>query len=324
MFTFAKVRACPCLDRAKFARGPPRDLVLANGLASFGSAVLLDPSPNLGSPRVGASGLLLRSPILDRRRLEFPALCSGTQVWTAAGVHEEDRGLVPDGPMGTLLVVLSTPSRQLFGGIGRRQEPVLVHALPPEPAVECEVRSASTPVGRSPRRNTRRCPWASPRARRPGWRRADRTAGRDRGTRTRCPGRHGSTSGSPGPRTPVPGSRPRPRPDRRPGRRRPGKTRKRRRRWSARAASFPCQAGRGRRPSPWARSRPWTPDGPRATSPSPAAWATCCAAESPARCSSCELSSGSRPSPRAEAAHARGGSRSARASHRSRGSASPR
>lgn len=49
---------------------------------------------------------------------------------------QRDRGLVADGPMRPILVVVSEPNLHLFGRVGKRQEPVLVQALGPEPSVE--------------------------------------------------------------------------------------------------------------------------------------------------------------------------------------------
>ena len=51
----------------------------------------------------------------------------------AAGVHERDRDLVADRAVRTFLIVVSAPTLQLFGCVGKRKEPVGVQAFRPHP-----------------------------------------------------------------------------------------------------------------------------------------------------------------------------------------------
>jgi hypothetical protein len=77
------------------------------------------PLPLVGPPE----GRVFRP--LSRRR----AGCAG-------GSHEGNRGLVADGPVRPILVVVFAPILQLFAGVGKRQEPMRVQALRPEAPVE--------------------------------------------------------------------------------------------------------------------------------------------------------------------------------------------
>jgi hypothetical protein len=76
-----------------------------------------------------ASVALVRSPTLDRRKVEFSGLMSRRRAGCAGGSHEGNRGLVADRPMRPNLVVVLAPILQLFAGVGKRQEPVSVQAL---------------------------------------------------------------------------------------------------------------------------------------------------------------------------------------------------
>jgi len=49
---------------------------------------------------------------------------------------QQDRGLVADGPVRPILVIISEPNLHLFGRIRKCQEPVRVQALAAEAAVE--------------------------------------------------------------------------------------------------------------------------------------------------------------------------------------------
>lgn len=48
-----------------------------------------------------------------------------------------DRDVVSDRAVGTILVVVSTPTFQLFTGVGKAHEPMGVQAFRAELAVEC-------------------------------------------------------------------------------------------------------------------------------------------------------------------------------------------
>lgn len=78
---------------------------------------------------------MIRDHFLDRRKLKFPAFFTAVG-WLAAGVLQRDRGLVADGPVRPILVVVSDPSLHLFGRIRKRQEPVHVQALTSEATIE--------------------------------------------------------------------------------------------------------------------------------------------------------------------------------------------
>lgn len=49
-----------------------------------------------------------------------------------------DRDVISDRPVGSVLVVVPTPSLQFFLCVRKAHEPVRVQAFPPELAVECE------------------------------------------------------------------------------------------------------------------------------------------------------------------------------------------
>ena len=78
------------------------------------------PHPELGAPEGKVSGLLSR----------WRAGC-------ATGILQRTRRLLADRPMRADVVVVVAPSLQLFAGVGKGQEPVRVHALGPNAAVEC-------------------------------------------------------------------------------------------------------------------------------------------------------------------------------------------
>lgn len=71
-----------------------------------------DPRPFSGPPELGVSG------VRSRRWAGW-----------SAGILRQDRGLVADGPVWPILVVVFDPSLQLFGRIRKGQEPVRVQAL---------------------------------------------------------------------------------------------------------------------------------------------------------------------------------------------------
>ena len=54
----------------------------------------------------------------------------------AGGSHEGSRGLVADGAMRPVFVVVAAPILQLFAGVGKGQEPMRVQTLRPEATVE--------------------------------------------------------------------------------------------------------------------------------------------------------------------------------------------
>lgn len=75
------------------------------------------------------------SPTLDRRK--FPAPLRW-RAGDAIGMVHGNRDVVSDRAVRSDLIVVSTPSIQLFAGIGKAHEPVRVQASRPELAVECE------------------------------------------------------------------------------------------------------------------------------------------------------------------------------------------
>ncbi len=75
-------------------------------------------------PNFGPSGRRVFDPFRSGR-----AGCAG-------GVVQRSRGFVPDRAVRSLLVVVSTPSLQLFAGVFGPQEPVSIEALCAELAVE--------------------------------------------------------------------------------------------------------------------------------------------------------------------------------------------
>jgi hypothetical protein len=85
-------------------------------------------------PESGAE--MIRSPLLDRRKVEFSGLMSRRRAGCAGGSYEGSRGLVADRPMRPDLVVVLAPILQLFAGVGKGQEPVSVQALGSQTAVE--------------------------------------------------------------------------------------------------------------------------------------------------------------------------------------------
>lgn len=78
-----------------------------------------DPRPFSGPREAGVSGLLHGG-----GPAKPPGFCS------------EIGGLVADGPVRPILVVVSDPSLHLFGRVRKRQEPVRVQAFASEAAVE--------------------------------------------------------------------------------------------------------------------------------------------------------------------------------------------
>ena len=74
---------------------------------------------------------------MDRRKVEFSGLWSRRRAGCAGGNHEGSRGLVADGAMRPVFVVVAAPILQLFVGVGKGQEPVRVQTLRPEATVEC-------------------------------------------------------------------------------------------------------------------------------------------------------------------------------------------
>jgi hypothetical protein len=79
---------------------------------------------------------VVRSPLLDRRDGRVFRPFSRRRAGCAGGSHEGNRGLVADGLVRPILVVVLAPILQLFAGVGKRQEPVRVKALRPEAPVE--------------------------------------------------------------------------------------------------------------------------------------------------------------------------------------------
>jgi hypothetical protein len=57
-------------------------------------------SPLLDRRKVEFSGLLVRSPLLDRRKVEFSGLCHAGGLDAPAGVMRETGGLLPMAPCG--------------------------------------------------------------------------------------------------------------------------------------------------------------------------------------------------------------------------------
>lgn len=56
-------------------------------------------------------------------------LSSQCRVGCVNGIHERDRGLVADGTVRPILIVVSAPILQLFAGVRKRQEPVGIQAI---------------------------------------------------------------------------------------------------------------------------------------------------------------------------------------------------
>ena len=74
-------------------------------------------------------------PLLDHRRLEFPASFR-RRAGIAVGVHQGSRRNVADRSVWPILIIVSAPILHLFSRVGKRQEPVRVQAFRPEPAIE--------------------------------------------------------------------------------------------------------------------------------------------------------------------------------------------
>lgn len=104
---------------------------------------------------------LIRDHFLDRRGWRFRP---SSRRWAGctAGVLQQDRGLVADGPARPILIIVSGPNLHPFGRIRKRQEPVRVQALTPEAAVECEEGSGIDPVDQLPLRNMKALPVGLP------------------------------------------------------------------------------------------------------------------------------------------------------------------
>ena len=79
---------------------------------------------------------MVRSPLLDRRKVEFSGLMSRRRAGCAGGSYEGNRGLVADRPMRPNLVVVLAPILQLLSGVGKGQELVSVQALGSQTAIE--------------------------------------------------------------------------------------------------------------------------------------------------------------------------------------------
>jgi len=84
--------------------------------------------PNLGPPDAGV----------------FPAR-SGRRAGCVAGIMQSARDVISDRAVGSVLIVVSTPSLQLFLGICKAHEPMRVQAFQPELAVEREEGSKNSP-----------------------------------------------------------------------------------------------------------------------------------------------------------------------------------
>ena len=78
---------------------------------------------------------MIRSPTLGRPKAEFSGFSQGDGL-VAPRFRQHDRNLVPDRAMWSFLVVVSTPSLQLFGRIRKRQEPMCVQTLGSETAIK--------------------------------------------------------------------------------------------------------------------------------------------------------------------------------------------
>ena len=108
------------------------------------------------------------SSFLGHDGLEFSGLCPTPLVWTAGrwsfpawsrrrtgcvvGIVHGVRDAVSDCAMRSVLNVMSTPSLQLFAGVGKTHEPVGVQAFRAQLTVEREAGSGKAPVGRFPHR----------------------------------------------------------------------------------------------------------------------------------------------------------------------------
>ena len=77
-------------------------------------------------------------PNLDHQGLEFSGFTQGDGLVTPPRFRQHDRHLVSDRAVWPFLIVVSTPSLQLFSRICKGQEPVRVQAFRAEPAIEGE------------------------------------------------------------------------------------------------------------------------------------------------------------------------------------------
>ena len=113
---------------------PVEKALAAMGSPPPGSPI--DLTPISQSPVKNALKRCALLPIVGPPETRVFRLLSRRWAGRAGGSHEANRGLVADGPVRPILVVVLAPILQLFAGVGKGQEPMRVEALRPEASVE--------------------------------------------------------------------------------------------------------------------------------------------------------------------------------------------